>query len=141
MPYKNKDQEKAAKKRYEEKRAGRTRNYATVVYPSKEYLENIGSKYNGANGYGSAPEDWKERLSELHVPVLISPLHDRDKNPDKSIKKPHYHVLFMFDTVKDFETQVKPIFELIGGVGRETVRCLTVRVPCTLVGGTIVWPL
>jgi hypothetical protein len=100
---------------------GRTRNYATVIYPSKEYLERIGSKYDGANGYGSAPEDWKERLSDLHVPVLVSPLHDRDINPDKTIKKPHYHVLFMFDTVKEWETQVKSMFELIGGVGREAV--------------------
>lgn len=102
-------------------RRSRTRNYATIVYPSKEYLEYMGSKYDGISGYGTAPEDWKERLSELHVPVLISPLHDRDINPDKTIKKPHHHVLFIFDTVKDFQTQVKPIFELIGGVGREMV--------------------
>lgn len=103
------------------KGVGRTRNYATVVYPTKEYLESIGSNYDGTSGYGSAPDNWKERLSELHVPVLISPLHDRDKNPDKSIKKPHWHVLFMFESVKEWETQVKPIFELIGGVGRENV--------------------
>jgi hypothetical protein len=102
-------------------RRSRTRNYATVIYPSKEYLECVGSKYDGSSGYGSAPEDWKERISELHVPVLVSPLHDNDLNPNKEIKKPHYHVLFMFDTVKDFETQVKPMFELIGGVGREVV--------------------
>ncbi len=82
---------------------GRTRNFATVVYPD------------------SAPNDWINKLAELHVPVLVSPLHDRDVDPDGKLKKAHYHVLFMFESVKDFETQIKPIFELIGGVGRETI--------------------
>ena len=81
----------------------RTRNFATVVYPD------------------SAPPDWKERIIQLHVACLISPLHDKDVNPDGEIKKPHYHVLFIFETPKDFENQVKPLFDMIGGVGRELV--------------------
>ena len=39
--------------------AGRTRNYACVVYPD------------------SAPENWKEIIAESKVPVFISPLHDQ----------------------------------------------------------------
>lgn len=103
MPYKDKDKEQASKAKYDAKRASRTRNFATIVYPE------------------SAPSDWKEKLNEYHIAALISPLHDKDINPDGELKKPHYHVLLMFESVKDFENQVKPIFDEIGGVGREIV--------------------
>lgn len=90
-----------------QKRAAlRRRNFATVVYPE------------------SAPIDWKERLSEQHVAALVSPLHDRDVNPSGAPKKPHYHVLLMFESPKDFDNQVKPIFDMIGGVGREYVNSM-----------------
>ena len=41
----------------------------------------------------SAPKNWYELLEELHLPTCVSPLHDRDVNPDGEIKKPHYHVM------------------------------------------------
>ena len=53
---------------------GRTRNFATVIYPE------------------SAPSDWKEILNQEFIPAFISPLHDRDTNPTGEPKKPHYHV-------------------------------------------------
>lgn len=82
---------------------GRTRNFATVIYPE------------------SAPENWFEILSGLMIPAFISPLHDSDVNPDGEIKKPHYHVMLMFDSVKTQE-QAKVVFEQIGGVGSEIVQ-------------------
>lgn len=82
----------------------RVRNFATVVYPD------------------SAPENWIDILSEYHVSAFISPLHNRDVNPDLSVKKPHYHVMLMFEGKKNFDSQVKPIFDAIGGVGREYVQ-------------------
>ena len=82
--------------------SGRTRNFATVIYPD------------------SAPSDWIEKLTMSFVPSLISPLHDKDLNPDKTIKKPHYHVLLLFQGVKTLE-QAKEIFDSIGGVGCEKV--------------------
>lgn len=82
--------------------AGRTRNYATVVYPE------------------SAPEGWIQTLSEAKIPLFISPLHDSDKNPTGEPKKPHYHVLVNFDTVKTKE-QAEEFFKTFGGVGCETV--------------------
>lgn len=85
--------------------AGRTRNYATVVYPE------------------SAPENWLVVLSEQCIPCFISPLHDKDLNPTGESKKPHYHVLIMFDSVKTKE-QAQSIFSLIGGVGCETVQSI-----------------
>ena len=103
MPIKNLEKKKQAQQRADAKRAGRTRNFATIVYPE------------------SAPADWMDKLDELHIAVLISPLHDKDTNPSGEPKKPHYHVLVMFESPKDYETQVKPIFTEIGGVGREAV--------------------
>lgn len=103
MPYKNKEKEKEAKKKYDEKRAGtRTRNYATVVYPE------------------SAPKNWMEIVSDLKVETIISPLHDSDVNPTGEPKKPHYHVMIMWESVKTKE-QAMEIFKSFGGVGCEAV--------------------
>lgn len=103
MPTKDPEKKKAKQARADAKRAGRTRNFATVVYPD------------------SAPADWMERLDQLHIAALVSPLHDKDKNPSGEPKKAHYHVLLMFESPTDYENKVAPIFAEIGGVGRETV--------------------
>lgn len=79
--------------------AGRTRTYAIVVY------------------LDSAPADWRERLTQEHVSALISPLHDKDLNPDGTPKKPHYHVLLMFDGVKSSE-QVDALWDRVLGENR-----------------------
>lgn len=83
--------------------AVRTRNFATVVYPD------------------SAPADWQVILAEQCIPCFISPLHDADINPTGEPKKPHYHILFMYDGVKTLEQAQEPI-KLIGGVGCEIVK-------------------
>lgn len=88
-----------------ERAAKRKRNWATVVYPE------------------SAPENWRDVLSDLHTPVFISPLHDRDINPDGSLKKKHWHVMLMFEGVKSVE-QVEQIFSQIGGVGHEIIQSI-----------------
>lgn len=81
----------------------RTRNYATVVYPE------------------SAPLDWMDILNDLHVNAFVSPLHDKDVNKKTGeIKKPHYHVMIMFESVKT-EVQAKGIFTQFGGVGCEVI--------------------
>lgn len=81
----------------------RTRNFATVVYPE------------------SAPEDWQDVLARHAVPAFISPLHDRDVNPTGEPKKPHYHVMLMFEGKKSIE-QVMEVFGSIAGVGCEVVK-------------------
>lgn len=85
--------------------AKRTRNYATVVYPD------------------SAPEDWLIRFGNMLIPGFVSPLHDLDINPYGEPKKPHYHVMIMFDNVKTIE-QAKDVFDEIGGVGCEIVNSI-----------------
>lgn len=54
------------------------RNWTIVVYPE------------------SLPENWKDILRESGLQVGISPLHDKDVNPDGSIKKPHYHLILIY---------------------------------------------
>lgn len=41
----------------------------------------------------SAPENWKEYLQQTGVQFAISPLHNKDKNPDGETKKEHYHIV------------------------------------------------
>ncbi len=84
---------------------GRTRNWATIVYPE------------------SAPDNWKDILGELKMEAFISPLHSEDVNPDGEKKKAHYHVLLMFPSVKT-DKQAAEVFESFGGVGTEQVASL-----------------
>lgn len=86
-------------------KATRTRNYATVVYPE------------------SAPENWQAILNEHMVPAFISPLHDSDVDPLNQPKKPHYHVVIMFDGPKTRE-QAQEIFKSINGVGVEVIQSI-----------------
>lgn len=74
------------------------RNWGFLVYPTKDQLEKLESNYDGTDGYGSVPNDWKERLQLSGLQYAISPLHDKDKLEDGSgkIKKPHYHVIVVY---------------------------------------------
>lgn len=81
---------------------GRTRNFACVVYDE------------------SAPAFWQGLLAEQAVPAFISPLHDRDINPTGEPKKPHYHVMIMFESTKTI-AQAEEVFSVINGVGCEKI--------------------
>lgn len=69
--------------------AGRTRSWTFIVYPE------------------SAPENWREYLDELFIEWVESPLHDKDVNPDGELKKPHWHILLIFPSVKSYEQVVE----------------------------------
>ena len=45
----------------------------------------------------SASADWQNKIADLHMMALVSPLHDSDVQADGSPKKPHYHVMLIFD--------------------------------------------
>lgn len=45
----------------------------------------------------SAPKDWIEKIQFTGLPFKVSPLHDSDRNPDGSLKKPHYHVVICYN--------------------------------------------
>lgn len=54
------------------------RNWAFVLYPE------------------SAPKDWKEQLQLSGVQGEISPLHNKDVNPDGTKKKEHHHIILVY---------------------------------------------
>lgn len=72
----------------------RARTWTFIVYPE------------------SAPENWRDLLDEYHVPWVESPLHDKDINPDGTVKKAHWHVILLFDGKKSYE-QVKELTDSI----------------------------
>lgn len=63
----------------------RIRNWSFILYPE------------------SAPENWRAILDDLHVEWVESPLHDKDLNADGEPKKPHWHILLMFEGNKSYE--------------------------------------
>ena len=95
MPYKDPEKRREAQRRADAKRALRSRGWACIVYP------------------GSAPDGWIEALSETHVQILISPLHDADLTADGTSKKAHWHVLAMFEN----PTQEKAAREVFAAAG------------------------
>lgn len=44
----------------------------------------------------SMPDNWRDVIESCHVPCVVSPLHDKDVNPDGTPKKPHYHIMFCY---------------------------------------------
>lgn len=44
----------------------------------------------------SLPDDWQDFLVHTGLEVAISPLHDKDFNPDNTPKKPHYHIILVY---------------------------------------------
>jgi len=83
---------------------------------------------------GVSAEDIGEVLSRLGLVWILSPLHDRDffrKDGQDEVeswkagepKKPHYHCILIFDTLKSF-SQVKTIVAPVGGVRVEVVNVL-----------------
>lgn len=77
--------------------ATRSRNWAAVLYPE------------------SAAENWMDVIDDLHITAYVSPLHDKDTNPDGTPKKPHWHILLAYEGVKSFE-QVKQVWDAIHAV-------------------------
>lgn len=82
--------------------SSRSRNFTTIVYPE------------------SAPEDWLSILRSAQVPAVISPIHDKDIHDDGICKKPHYHVVLMYDSLKTID-QARELSKTFGGVGCEKV--------------------
>lgn len=54
------------------------RNWAFVLYPE------------------SAPDNWRDLLQQSGLPAVISPLHDKDKDPTGEAKKAHYHIILTY---------------------------------------------
>lgn len=60
------------------------RNWTMLVYPE------------------SAPKNWRNILADTGLPIAVSPLHDRDLNPDGEKKKEHYHIILCYSGPTSF---------------------------------------
>lgn len=72
------------------------RNWAFVLYPE------------------SAPENWIDILEQSGIQGCVSPLHDKDINPDGEPKKPHYHIILCYSNCTTY-TAVKSFIETLNG--------------------------
>lgn len=45
----------------------------------------------------SAPSDWRDIIRQRGLVAAASPLHDRDINADGTPKKPHHHIIVVYD--------------------------------------------
>lgn len=73
------------------------RDWATCCYPE------------------SVNQDWLNTLQESKLQIAISPLHDKDINPDGTLKKPHWHILIRYDGPTT-QNHVKELCDKIGAV-------------------------
>lgn len=89
----------------------RSYNWATIIYPE------------------SVHDDYMDIIERSGVQAVISPLHDKDElespPPDGTspFKKPHYHIIFHFSSLKS-QAQVREFVESFGGVGAESVKSM-----------------
>lgn len=60
------------------------RNWAFVAYPE------------------SVPQDFFEQLTKTGLQIAISPLHDKDIEPDGKAKKPHWHIILIYNGPTSF---------------------------------------
>lgn len=63
----------------------------------------------------SAPRNWIEILKDLHVPFIVSPLHDKDVKVTGELKKPHYHCIIKFRTKKSYKQVTNDVCDKING--------------------------
>ncbi len=63
----------------EKKKEVKKREWTFVIYPD------------------SAPSDWRDIIRQRGLIAAASPLHDRDINADGTAKKPHHHIIVVYD--------------------------------------------
>ena len=71
--------------------------------PRPEHKETRCAKWTLVVYPESAPDNWRDVLDDLHIEWVESPLHDKDVNPTGEPKKPHWHILLIFSSVKAYE--------------------------------------
>lgn len=64
----------------------RSKHFATVVYPESTLLSSM-----------------FEFLGDLKIHYLVSPPHDGDFDDGGNLKKVHFHVIFVFDSLKSLD--------------------------------------
>jgi hypothetical protein len=72
----------------------------------------------------SAPLNWIDIINETRIEWVASPIHDKDKNPDDTEKKSHYHITLLFPSLKSYD-QVKALTDSLNAP--IPVRCQSVK--------------
>ena len=80
----------------------RTNTWGAILYPD------------------SAAANWKEELNNFHVKAVVSPLHDQDTDSLGKPKKPHYHIMVLYDSLKS-KRQAQELFKKIGAANGNVV--------------------
>lgn len=107
MPKPRTQKQKEQQHKADAKRKGeRTRNWMFIMYPD------------------SAPENWRDILNDQHVQIAVSPLHDRDVNATGEPKKPHWHVVLAYESVKTKE-QVQEVADALNATEVKKVQSLS----------------
>lgn len=75
----------------------KARHFCFIVYPE------------------SAPSDWKEQMDATGLSWACSPLHDKDKNPDGSPKKEHYHGIVSYANTTTYNAVASSIRTITHG--------------------------
>lgn len=66
-------------------------------------MKNIKKRYWAVIVYPeSCPSNWQDILQERGLQVCISPLHDKDLNPDNTPKKAHWHCILCWENPTTF---------------------------------------
>lgn len=73
------------------------RNWAFVVYPE------------------SLPKNYEEIITQCGIPIVFSPLHDKDTNADGTEKKEHYHVICYYDGPTTYKQVKENITDKLNG--------------------------
>lgn len=63
----------------------------------------------------SAPENWKDIISNWHIPCCCSPIHDKDLNGDDTEKKKHIHIFLDFTPIKKSYEDVVDLIKNLNG--------------------------
>lgn len=61
----------------------------------------------------SLPQDWQDFLSKTGLEIAISPLHDKDINPDNTPKKSHYHVILVYQNPTTYKNVKENVCEYL----------------------------
>jgi hypothetical protein len=64
----------------------------------------------------SVPDNYIDIIKDWHLPVAMSPLHDKDLNPVGDEKKAHWHLIVKFDSLKSYNQVVDITSELNGTI-------------------------
>lgn len=125
MPSKDPEKRREAHRRYEEKRrkanGERHKCWTLIFYPD------------------SAPAEWKDLISDLHLRVWVSPVHDSDvwtaadekkdaQHKAGTGKKPHFHLICEYEVQVDRDTFLGDFAFLNGPASVKNVKSLSAMV-------------